>query len=116
MIETTFRVDADRVWLATFGNDGNGFAYWCGALRSADGGDFDAWVDTSIPVAEWRPNPQDFMAFDFEDDTWYDVSVEQLAQGYASALSEYPELFAEPDASTEDAIMQFAIFGELLYG
>lgn len=32
------------------------------------------------------------------------------------ARFKYPHLFVEPDAWTEDAIMQLAVFGELVYG
>lgn len=109
-------VDVREAWEAVFGNDGQGFAYWCGALRDRDGEPLKLWLNTDGYVRDWVANPQDFTVYDFEEDTWYEVQVEQLVQAYVDARFKYPHLFVEPDAWTEDAIMQLAVFGELVYG
>lgn len=116
------RTNVDKVWKIVFGNDGQGFAYWAGAIRTFEGEPIELWKDTSKPVMEWEPNPQDFRIYDSEDDVWYKVTTDQLVDAHDELVaSKWTHCggFAigkDDDACVEDVIMQTATFGELVYG
>jgi hypothetical protein len=124
-------VDVNKVWEDVWGNDGNGFAYWCSAVRdSVDGvrGDsFNAWKrDANGKIAEdekgnWIPDPKEFSVLDGEDGVWHVVTVEALVNGWLKARNSglthcggYS--LDDPDACVEDYYMQYAAFGDLIFG
>jgi hypothetical protein len=116
-------VDVDRVWKDVWGNDGMGFAYWVTAVRPAGepDGAFYAWKDTSKPVDDWEPNPHDFMVYDGEGDEWHTVTIEQLVNGWVkvrnSGLTHCGGYSLDDfDGCVEDYYLQYAIFGELVFG
>jgi hypothetical protein len=124
-------VDVNKVWEDVWGNDGNGFAYWCSAVRDVIDGvrqdSFNAWVrDHNGRIAEdteghWMPNPHDFAVYDGEGDEWHTVTVDMLVNGWVKARNAglthcggYS--LDDPDACVEDYYLQYAIFGDLIFG
>ena len=121
LIETRVDVDIAKAWDAVWGNDGQGFSYWVGAVRGRDGGDFHAYLNTDADVSEWRANPQDFRLYDREEDKWHNVSMYALAKAWVdtrnSGLTHCGGCSLDDgDACTEDYFLQYAVFGELVYG
>lgn len=107
LIETRQEIDEHKVWDTVWGNDGQGFAYWCEAVREIDGTDFKSDI------------PHDFKLHDGE--CWKIVTSYALCKAYADLKAEgwthcggYP--LDENDACVEDAILQHAMFGEFVYG
>lgn len=116
-ITITIDVNTHDLWSAVWTSDGSGSAYWCSKIRTIDGKGIDLWTD------DLDPNPQDFTIYDHEQDEWYDISLVQLANGYAKALStgcnhcgDYPLDLNDPDACFGDIVLQHAVFGEMIYG
>lgn len=117
-ITITIDVNTHDLWSAVWSADGAGSNYWCSKIRTIDGGDIALWVGEDM-----EPNPQDFTIYDHEADEWYDVSLIQLANGYAKALSsgqthcgDYPLDINDPDGCFGDIVLQHAVFGEMIYG
>jgi hypothetical protein len=114
-IETT--VDINELWEAVWGSDGIGMD-WCSAVRTIDKKGIKLWTD------DFEPNPQDFRVYDQYEEKWIDITLEQLVKGYQQALQEKAThcgdyLVAnldDPDACTGDILLQYAAFGELIYG
>jgi hypothetical protein len=115
-IPVTIDIDMLKLWEAVWGSDGAGSTYWCSEIRDIDGESIHLWTP------EWKPNPQDFCVYDHEAEEWHDVSLKQLANGYAKALNESAGHcgtrldIEDPDACVGDIILQYAVFGELTYG
>lgn len=116
-ITITIDVNTHDLWSAVWTSDGSGSAYWCSKIRTIDGKGIDLWTD------DLDPNPQDFTIYDHEQDEWHDISLVQLANGYAKALStgcnhcgDYPLDLNDPDACFGDIVLQHAVFGEMIYG
>lgn len=116
-IQITISVNTHDLWSAVWTSDGSGSAYWCSKIRTIDGKGIDLWTD------DLDPNPQDFTIYDHEQDEWHDISLVQLANGYAKALStgcnhcgDYPLDLNDPDACFGDIVLQHAVFGEMIYG
>lgn len=117
-IPVTIDVDMLELWGAVWGSDGAGINYWCSKIRDIDGGDIALWVGEDMD-----PNPQPFTIYDHEADEWYDVSLLNLANGYARALNEgarhcgtYSLSMDDPDSCFGDIVLQYAVFGEMIYG
>jgi hypothetical protein len=58
-----------------------------------------------------------------EAEEWHDVSLKQLANGYARALNNgvkhcggYALDTEDPDSCFGDIVLQHAVFGEMIYG
>jgi hypothetical protein len=116
-VQVEVDVDVNKVWEDVWGNDGNGFAYWCSAVRPAGkpDGEFIAFNKG------WSPNPQDFMVLDGEGGEWHTVTLDMLVSGWVKARNAglthcggYS--LDDPDACVEDYYLQYAIFGELVFG
>jgi hypothetical protein len=93
-----------------------------GLQRSASKTDtgIDLWTTVD---GELQPNPQDFKIWDSEENKWHFVTVEDLRTGFEKALiagqthcGGYPLDLEDYDACFCDMVMQYAIFGELVYG
>lgn len=120
LIETRVQVDERDVWERVWGNDGQGFSYWLGKARALDGGDLDYYLNRDAPVDEWVLNPQDFRLWTDDGDE-HIVTLYALCKAFADLQAEgwthcgnYP--LSEHDSCVEDAIVQYAVFGELVYG
>lgn len=123
LVSVEVEVDVAKVWEDVWGNDGQGFAYWCSAVRPAGepDGEFHAFTDTVKDVSDWTPNPHDFMVYDGEGDEWHTVTVEALVRGWVKARNAGLThcggcSLDDGDACTEDMYLQYAIFGELVFG
>lgn len=120
LVETRVNIDEREVWEKVWGNDGQGFAYWVTKARSWSGGDLDYYLNTDLSVELWVPNPQDFQIWTDEGDN-HKVTLYALCRAYADLLAEGwthcgHSLLSEHDSCVEDAILQRAVFGELVYG
>lgn len=121
LIETRVDIDERDVWERVWGNDGNGFAYWVGKARAMDGGDLNYYLNRDADsVSDWVLNPQDFRLWTDEGDEHL-VTVYALCRAYADLKAESWThcggcLLDDNDACTEDAILQRAVFGEMVYG
>lgn len=117
-VETQVDVNIKDVWEMLWGCDGAGVAYWVSKVRDIDGGGFHAWVKND--AGDLVANPHPFVVWDDEGE-WHSVSLEKLAKGYAQARAEGVTHcggcgFDDADACVEDIILQYAIFGEMVYG
>jgi hypothetical protein len=117
-ITKTFTVG--QLWEAVFGSDGAGIVYWSPKIRKQNGKGIDLWKTVD---GELQPNPQDFKIWDIEENKWHFVTVEDLRTGFEKALKAnqthcggYPLDLEDYDACFCDMVMQYAIFGELVYG
>jgi hypothetical protein len=102
-------VDVSRVWDDVWSNDGQGFAYWVGEVRDVAGEPINLIV------------PQGFKVYDFGDGIWHEVTLEKLCEAWLEVHKQGLThcggyALSESDACTEDYYMQFAVFGELVYG
>ena len=114
-IKTT--VNINDIWEALWGSDGIGME-WVSHVRTAKGEGIKFWDEN------WTPLPQPFRVYDIEERKWHDVSLEDLVKAYQIALDNKAMhcgdcLVADlddPDACTGDILLQYAVFGELIYG
>ena len=117
-ITKTFTVG--ELWEAVWGADGAGMVYWCPKIRKPNGEDIELWKEQD---GELVANPQDVKIYDAEEGKTHVVTVEDLRRGYELALKAGqthcgshaldPEDY---DACFGDMIIQYAIFGKLIYG
>jgi hypothetical protein len=110
-ITIPLEIDADEVWSDIFGSGWEHSDWWVRITHHDDG----AWDKPSpITVKHWGR----------DDDTVIEVThltVEQVLTAYAKLLGErYTHCggcpLDDPDACTSDAVLQFAVFGEFIYG
>lgn len=117
-IPVTMEIDIDEVWSSFWCSDGAGVSYWASKIRKPDGEGISMWVEKN---GELAPNPQDFKVYDMEQQNWHTVTLQQLALGYATAKAKGAThcggcSLDDSDACVEDIILQYAIFGEMIYG
>jgi hypothetical protein len=111
------KVDIDELWESIWSDDGGGITYWCDAIRKTDGSGIDLWkVDE-----DYAPNPSAFKLL--SDGKWHKVTLEQLADAYIKVkqlglmhCGNYPIDIEDPDACFGDTVLQYAVFGEMVYG
>lgn len=120
LVETRVNIDEREVWEAVWGSDGQGFAYWAIRFRSADGGDLHYYLNTDKEVQHWTPNPQDFLLWTEEGEK-HRVSLYALCKAYADMKAEGwthcgGAIMQDHDSCVEDAILQRAVFGDMVYG
>jgi hypothetical protein len=118
-VETQVDVNIKDVWEMMWGCDGAGFAYWVSKVRRLDDGSFSPWVLDE--AGNLKPNPQNFIVYTEEDDDWHTITLEKIAKGYAQARAEGVTHCSgcnidDADACVEDIILQYAAFGEMVYG
>lgn len=116
-IPVIMNVDMSELWGSVWGSDGAGSSYWCSEIRTIDQKPIDLWTKTL------DPNPQDFSIYDYQEDQWHDISLHNLAQAYANALNDnaghcggHTLDIQDPDACFGDIVLQYAVFGEMIYG
>ena len=117
-ISKSFTVD--QLWEAVWGCDGSGMTYWCNKIRKPDYKGIDLWIKKDSKLI---PNPQAVRIYDFIDEKSYVVEVEDLRRGYELAMnagqthcSGYPLDLEDYDDCFGDMVIQYAIFGKLIYG
>jgi hypothetical protein len=110
-----------ELWEAVFGSDGAGMVHWSSEIRNENGEDIDLWIDDAN--GESVTNPQNFRVYEDEEEKWHDVSLEQLRVGFEKALMDnashcggYALKLDDYDACFGDIVIQYAVFGELIYG
>ena len=118
-VSKTFTVGA--LWEAIFGSDGAGQVHWSSEIRNAEGQDIDLWITNA--EGDSIGNPQDFKVYEDEEDKWHTVTLEDLRVGFEKALNEgtthcsgHPLDIEDNDACFGDIVVQYAVFGELIYG
>ena len=118
-VTKTFTVG--ELWEAVFGSDGSGQVHWSSKIRTATGEDIDLWITNA--EGELVGNPQDFSVLEDEEDKWHVVTLEDLRTGFEKALNagqthcgSYPLDIEDADACFGDFVVQYAVFGELIYG
>ena len=117
-ITKTFTVG--ELWGAVFGSDGAGMVYWSPKIRKINGHGIDLW---KMVDGELQPSPQNFKVWDSIEEKWHPVTLENLRSGYEKALTAvqshcggYPLDIEDSDACFGDIVIQYAIFGKLVYG
>ena len=117
-ITKTFTVD--QLWEAIWGCDGTGITYWCNKIRKPNEEGVDLWKFEDNKVT---PNPQAIRIYDYIEETSYVVEIEDLRRGYELAMkagqthcSYYPLDIDDYDDCFGDIVLQYAIFGKLIYG
>jgi hypothetical protein len=119
-MKITIDIDEVKLWEAVWGSDGSGVTYWCSHIRQPDGSDIDLWVNDEN--GQLVGNPQDMKLRDAEDGTWHTVTLAQLVEAYGKALSNgetHCGVSLSLDDSDEcfgDIVLQYAVFGEMIYG
>jgi hypothetical protein len=110
-----------ELWEAVFGSDGAGMVHWSSQIRNENGQDIDLWID--LESGESVTNPQNFRVYEDEEEKWHDVSLEQLRMGFEKAMIDnathcggYPLKLDDYDACFGDTVIQYAVFGEMIYG
>lgn len=105
-------IDADEVWSDIFGS-GWEYSDWFVGVKYHDGGDWD--IPSNITIRHWDPETEGERVIST------DLSVKQVLEAYAKLLSErYTHCgncaLDDPDACTSDAVLQYAVYGEFIYG
>jgi len=120
-VTKTVTFTVGELWEAVFGSDGAGMVYWSTEIRNENGEDIDLWVDDAN--GESVTNPQNFRVYEDEEEKWHDVSLEQLRIGFEKAMIDnathcggYPLKLDDYDACFGDTVIQYAVFGEMIYG
>ena len=121
-METTIDVNMMDLWEAIWSSDGSGITYWASAIRDSDGKGINLWTEDA--EGHLVGNPQCFRIFIDDEEEWRDVTLEDLARGYAIAVKENAKHcgsysvadLSDPDECTGDTLLQYAVFGELIYG
>lgn len=114
-------ITLEKLWGAVWGCDGAGMVYWSDKVRKPNGHDIDLWIKNS--EGEYVENPQDFKVHDHIENKWHKVTLNDLAKGYISAklagqghCGNMDLDIEDYDACFGDMVIQYAIFGELVYG
>ena len=115
-VETTVDVDLDDLWETLWCTEGHGSVYWCDAVRDTDGSDFKMWTLTGD---NYLPNPHDFKVL--ADDKWHEVTLSALAYAWVNMKQDGVTHCGgysvdEVDDCVADMLLQYATFGELVYG
>jgi len=110
-------ITIEQLWESVWGCDGKGMTFWSNKVRKLNGHDIDLWH------RDWTPNPQNFKVFDYIENKWHAITLDKLVIGYEKALTEeqthcggYSLDIEDPDACFGDMVIQYAIFGKLIYG
>ena len=84
----------------------HGIAYWCGEAQVLDknGKTFDGWTSEALSSGH------DIRLWDTEK--WHTLTLDKLLKGLSMRTSFDSEQY---DADDGDAIIQYAIFGEIVY-
>jgi hypothetical protein len=96
-----------------------GIGYW--ACLVNDGAD---WVDepNNVPTSQWATKllleGKEILFTDEESDKKYTLTLDKVIKGFELNYLKRPwdNDIEEGDATTADCIIQFAIFGEVIYG
>lgn len=89
-----------------------GVSYWAGEAKvTKDGKDvkaenFDGWTSEALPKGF------DVAIWDAEEEKWHTLTLEKLLEGLSKRTSFDPEQY---DSADGDAIIQYALFGKLVY-
>jgi len=120
-VTKTVTFTVGELWEAVFGSDGAGMVHWSNEIRNENGLDIDLWID--LDNGESVTNPQNFRVYEDEEEKWHDVSLEQLRIGFEKAMIEnathcggHTLDLEDNDACFGDIVIQYAVFGELIYG
>ena len=85
----------------------SGISYWCDELR------FDREPDTKVSaMSEALTKGAIIGVHDSEEDEWHSVSLNMVLQAIADEQVD----FEDYDSLVADAVVQRAIFGEVIYG
>lgn len=90
-----------------------GVSYWAGEARTIKSGkpataeEFDGWTSEALPRGF------DVEIYDAEEEKWHTLTLEKLLKGLSKRTSFDPENYDTVDG---DAIIQYALFDEIVYG
>ena len=123
-MDTTINVDVVDLWEAVWGSDGSGILYWCDTVRDINGSSIALWRES--PSGYIVGNPQDFMLREFDESQdeyhWHKITMGDLVDAYGKALAageRHCGVGLNVDDSDEcfgDIVLQYACFGEMVYG
>lgn len=127
-IEKELKITTEDIVDYVLSCEAGGFDYW-GELCS-DEKDYEAARQrvTEREKTDIKPCYEDVLAeilegggkltvYDREEDKDYDLTMEKLLNGWKKYIEEYTAYdFDEYDAISADCIMQYAIFGDVIYG
>jgi hypothetical protein len=121
IITLTEEITVEQLWEAVWGCDGAGLTYWSDKVRKLNGHGIDLWVRNAD--GELVVNPQGFKVYDHIENKWHAITLENLAEGYKLAKTanqkhcfQYDLDIDDYDACFGDMVIQYAIFGKLVYG
>ena len=109
-INITVTVSAQRLWESVFGASPTSFGSWWHVMDFASG-DWD-----QIGVVEYEID--DPMLGEGAGGKKGKITIDDLAQGYQIICTQYRHLsdLENQDSISSDAILQCAVFGEIIYG
>lgn len=112
LIDKLVNVDECEVWENMMGGHSG---YWADNFETLDSGIIKWYKDDNYE----QPNPQDFKVL--ADGEWHEVTVKALAEAYVNMkLDGWTHCNGcsvdDNDSCTGDALLQYAAFGELVYG
>ena len=127
-IEKELKITTKNIVYYVLCFEAGGFDYW-GELCS-DEKDYEAARQrlTERENADMRPCDEDVLAeilesggkltvYDREDDKDHELTMEKLLNGWKKYVEDYNAYdFDKYDGISADCIMQYAIFGEVIYG
>lgn len=88
-----------------------GISYWCSRAKVKDG-DYRGSEYASGVISRGGT----LVLKDFEQEVEYDLDATMLAKGIRMAANHNGFTFDDYDAADADNVIQYAVFGELVYG
>jgi hypothetical protein len=120
-ITITKEITKEELWEAVWGCDGTGLTYWADYIRKTNGKDLNLFKKDSEGI--YQPNPQAFKIHDYQESRWHQVNLKDLARGFKLAKEAeqthcggHQLDIEDADACFGDMVIQYAIFGKLVYG
>lgn len=121
IIEIREQVSEELLWESVWGSDGAGLTYWANKVRTANGDDIDFWKKDA--KGHFVANVQPFKIHNYLEGKWYHLNINDLARGYKKAreahqthCGHFSINIEDADACFGDMVIQYAIYGELVYG
>lgn len=114
-VRTTRKVNNRLVFNMLISAFEGGINYWCADLETADG--FDHITASKAFAMQVLDK---IRLYDQESEKWVELTQEKMRRGLRLMARNSPKhfdnMFDDPDAVTADVLVQYAVFGKVVYG
>lgn len=114
-VRTTRKVSNRLVFDMLISAFEGGINYWCGDIDTSEG--YDHITATKAFAMEALDK---IRLYDQESERWVELTQERMRRGLRLMAKNSPRhfdnMFDDPDAETSDVLIQYAVFGKVVYG